>query len=115
MKKIQRLYNIECINYLSYLTGDELLESIEEIRNDLPPIPIYITGKSQADLPEGYHSLTDQLVRTQPVPICKTMRETVPALHPCCFIYTSGTTGKCVQNYTGNKEIKIKQRLFFSV
>lgn len=77
-------------------------------------MPIYVTGKSQADLPEGYHSLTDQLVRTQPVPICKVMRETVPALHPCCFIYTSGTTGKCVQNYTAiNKEIKNKSKTVF--
>ncbi|CAG2233248.1 Very long-chain acyl-CoA synthetase,Bile acyl-CoA synthetase [Mytilus edulis] len=73
--------------------GDDLLESVQEIKKEIPNTTIHVIGKSKTDLPDGFSSLSDHMIRTMAVPICKSVRETVPVTHPCCFIYTSGTTG----------------------
>lgn len=77
-----------------FLLGDDLLESVQEIKKEIPNTAIHVIGKSKTDLPDGFSSLSDHMIRTMAVPICKSVRETVPVTHPCCFIYTSGTTGR---------------------
>lgn len=73
--------------------GDELLESILEIRTDLPAVPIYVQGRGQADVPDGMLSFDDVIMRTLPTNICKSVRAHVNLMSPMCYIYTSGTTG----------------------
>lgn len=73
--------------------GDELLASIDEIRDELSSLPIYVFGKCRAELDDRYVSMDDLLLVANPVPICKVFRQSVSPLHPICYIYTSGTTG----------------------
>ena len=84
----------KCIYFHFHPKGDELLEAIDEIKSDLPDIPVCVMGKSQSQLDARYQSLDDLLIRTIPVPVCKAVRKPVPPLHPLCYIYTSGTTGQ---------------------
>ncbi|XP_069137930.1 long-chain fatty acid transport protein 6-like isoform X2 [Argopecten irradians] len=75
-------------------SGDGMLESIEEIRHNLPAkLPIIVQGRLPSELPPGYHSLDYALERTHPLPVCKTLRSHVTMMSPVCYIYTSGTTG----------------------
>ncbi|XP_063432253.1 long-chain fatty acid transport protein 6-like [Mytilus trossulus] len=73
--------------------GDELLASIDEIRDELSSLPIYVYGKCRAELDDRYISMDDLVIVANPVPICKVFRQSVSPLHPICYIYTSGTTG----------------------
>ncbi|KAJ8304562.1 hypothetical protein KUTeg_018145, partial [Tegillarca granosa] len=73
--------------------GEEFLESVEEIKNDIQSVPIYIQGRQQTDLPAGYVSLDDCMRKTLPVAICKSAREGVTLKSSVCYIFTSGTTG----------------------
>lgn len=73
--------------------GDELLQAVDEIKSDIPPIPVYILGKSQTELDNRFRSLGDLLLYSYPVPVSKVIRKQIPPTHPLCFIYTSGTTG----------------------
>ena len=56
-------------------------------------LPMYVYGKHQSDLPNGYISMDDELQKLLPVPICRTVRKEMHPLSPLCYIYTSGTTG----------------------
>ncbi|XP_033749378.1 LOW QUALITY PROTEIN: very long-chain acyl-CoA synthetase-like [Pecten maximus] len=73
--------------------GDELLESMLAIHDGLQGTPIYVQGKSQSELPFGFMSMEDMMLRATPVNICKLIRSKVTDTTPMCFIYTSGTTG----------------------
>ncbi|XP_033750776.1 long-chain fatty acid transport protein 6-like [Pecten maximus] len=74
--------------------GDELLESIDAIRDKLPAdIPIYVYGKESSELPEGYLSMDLGLMGVYPAEICKNVRSTLTLKSLVCYIYTSGTTG----------------------
>ncbi|OWF55324.1 very long-chain acyl-CoA synthetase-like [Mizuhopecten yessoensis] len=74
--------------------GDELLESIDTIRDKLPvDMPIYVYGKGDSKLPGGYLSMDLELLRVHPAEICKTVRSELSLKSLVCFIYTSGTTG----------------------
>lgn len=81
-------------NSFFFISGDELLASIDEIRDELSSLPIYVFGKCRAELDDRYVSMDDLLLVANPVPICKVFRQSVSPLHPICYIYTSGTTGK---------------------
>ncbi|KAK3097888.1 hypothetical protein FSP39_014187 [Pinctada imbricata] len=70
------------------------LDAIMDIRSNLPSdLPIYVQGRSQNDLPEGYLSMDDELIHSLPVPVARAYRKDVTPLSPLCYIYTSGTTG----------------------
>ncbi|XP_021351477.1 very long-chain acyl-CoA synthetase-like [Mizuhopecten yessoensis] len=73
--------------------GDELLDSIMEVREGLPAVPIYVQGRAQETLPPGMLSFDDAILRTLPTNVCKSVRSHVNLMSPMCFIYTSGTTG----------------------
>lgn len=78
------------------MVGDEHLHTIQEIRNDIPDIKIYVMGKRQSDIPSEFLSMDELLLRTLPVPISKACREGTNLRSPVCYIYTSGTTGALV-------------------
>jgi acyl-coenzyme A synthetase/AMP-(fatty) acid ligase len=73
--------------------GRELLQAIEEIRDNLPPVPIYAGGIGVAELAAGYLHWDELLQQAFPTTPCKGVRSAVTMQIPACYIYTSGTTG----------------------
>lgn len=73
--------------------GDQFLNAIEEIKNDLTQVAIYVQGKQTTDLLNGYLSLDEALQRSLPVPVCPSYRVDIGINDTLCYIYTSGTTG----------------------
>ena len=82
------------ISVVFWFQGDELLHSLEEIKDQLPKhVPFYVSGKSQTELDDFYTSLDDLMNCTHGVPICRSFHQSISFKTPLCFIYTSGTTG----------------------
>lgn len=79
-----------------YHVGNGFLESIEEIKNDIQEVPMYIQGKDQRVLPPGYISMDEFMRKALPVPVCKSARAEVTATTSVCYIFTSGTTGSAM-------------------
>lgn len=71
---------------------DELFHAVEEIRPELD-IPLYLYGKSTANVPEGYISWDDLMLNSPAADISKSLRSSFTLVTPCIYIFTSGTTG----------------------
>jgi len=69
------------------------MNSVLEIEDELPDVPVFVMGKTQSDLLPRYLSYDDVMIRALPVPVCRTARSHIKPNSPLCFIYTSGTTG----------------------
>lgn len=78
------------------ITGDEHLQSLQEIMSELPDMKKYAIGSQQADLPPEFIAMDEVLLRTLPVPLSPACRGEQSLLDPVCYIYTSGTTGGLV-------------------
>ena len=74
------------------LTGESILQSVDEVKADLGDIPIYVHGKN-LQLGPGYEPWEDLMLNAAPVSVYKAARADVKPTTPCCFIFTSGTTG----------------------
>lgn len=78
------------------LSEDELFHAVEEIRPELD-IPLYLYGKSTADVPEGYISWDDLMLNSPAADISKSLRSSFTLVTPCIYIFTSGTTGNIMK------------------
>lgn len=74
-------------------TGEDLLNAVDAIRSDIQDIDVYVQGKTQAELPTGYTSMDDLMLKSHPVPLLRGIREGVTMDDSLCYIFTSGTTG----------------------
>ena len=77
-----------------YSEGDDLLQSVDEIREHVPKhIPYFVLGRRQSDLNDFYTSFDDAMICAPAMPVCRSVRAGIGLQSPVCFIYTSGTTG----------------------
>lgn len=74
--------------------GDDLLEAVTEVLDDLGKVNVYVQGLGSRPSPTGIHSF-DHLMLTAPhSAISPTVRKDITLDDICSYIYTSGTTGK---------------------
>ncbi|KAL4227803.1 hypothetical protein ACF0H5_013240 [Mactra antiquata] len=71
---------------------DAIFEHVNEIKQDIGDIPVYVQGNRQCMGP-GYQLWDEIMSATYPVNVCKSMRAGMNGTSTCCFIFTSGTTG----------------------
>lgn len=84
------LHNFKHVSF----KGDDLLNAVDAIKSDIQDINVYVQGKQQTDLPTGYVSMDDLMLKSHPIPVVRSIREGVTMDGPLCYIFTSGTTGK---------------------
>lgn len=69
------------------ITGDEHLQSLQEIMSELPDMKKYAIGSQQADLPPEFIAMDEVLLRTLPVPLSPACRGE-QSLLILCVTYT---------------------------
>ncbi|XP_060577324.1 long-chain fatty acid transport protein 2-like [Ruditapes philippinarum] len=70
--------------------ADEIVHSVEEVKQDIGYIPIFIHGHTSC---EWFQSWDDLMQQATHVSIYPSVREEMTPKTPCCYIFTSGTTG----------------------
>lgn len=96
------------------ITGDEHLQSLQEIMSELPDMKKYVMGSQQANLPPEFIAMDEILLHTLPVPLSSTCLGEQSLLDPVCYIYTSGTTGGWFKPIATARAFPAQLQSFFS-
>lgn len=77
-----------------FSTGDDLLEAVTEILNDLGELKVYVQGLGSRPSPPDVHSFDHLMLMAPHAAISPTVRKDLTLNDRCSYFYTSGTTGR---------------------